>query len=235
MRNVLILSKLFIPVIVLMLLGCDSGGIKPEDKDKSAVGEVSVDEMAFVDSSIGLPSSGLWRQGMAFYDMNGDGHIDILAPPPRKASESDSKPVVWHGDGKGNWVKSQLNVPSDIAYGYGSIAVSDFNKDGIADVALAMHGVGLKVLKGTGREQYAGLNDGLPRPGDFLSRALVTDDFNNDGVPDIVAASEALKESKGGDKKGIWLCSYSDNKWGCAPIAKEKLYEFLRIGWFPET
>lgn len=227
MKSVLFLLKLLTAAVPLMLAGCDSGGIKAEHKEKSPPVEVSVDEMTFVDSSRGLPSSGLWRQGLAFYDINGDRHIDILAPPPRKASELDSKPVVWHGDGKGNWVKSQLNVPSDIGYSYGSVAVADFNKDGIADVALAMHGSALKVLKGTGRGQYEALNDGLPSPEAFLSRALVIDDFNNDGVPDIAAASEGMRiDNQGGSRKGVWVCEYSDTKWECAPIAKEKLDGF---------
>lgn len=229
MKIDLILYKLLlIAVVGLMLVGCDSGAMKSEDKEKTPAGEVSVDEMAFVDSSRGLPSNGMWREGMAFYDLNGDGHIDILAPPPRKASESDNKPVVWHGDGTGNWSKSQLNVPSDIAYGYGSIAVSDFNKDGIADIALAMHSMGLKVLKGTGREQYVSLNDGIPSREGFLSRALVIDDFNNDGIPDIAAVSESLFERTDGPfPSGILVCSYSGNKWGCAPTAKEKMHGFF--------
>lgn len=219
------LLKLLIAVVALMLLGCDSGGMKSEHKDKVPLGEVSVDEVAFVDSSRGLPSSGQWRHGITFFDLNGDGHMDILAPPPRKAAEPDKRPVVWYGNGKGNWLESRPDVPLNVHYDYGSIAVLDFNSDGIADIALGMHTQPLCILKGIGDGTYTNLSDGLPSRAEFISRALVSDDFNNDGIPDIAAVSEAPfynpRDTEKAKPKGIWTCRFSDKRWRCAPIAKE--------------
>jgi hypothetical protein len=70
----------FLLIIILATsLGCASKDVKLQDK--------RMDELAFVDSSNGLPLSGQWRHGIAFYDINEDGHIDILAPSPRQASK----------------------------------------------------------------------------------------------------------------------------------------------------
>ena len=209
-------------VAILLLLG--SACTKPEDKERIA-GEDSrkpVDEMTFLGWSNGLPSSGLWRQGIAFFDINLDGHIDILAPPPRKASLDDSFPFVWYGDGKGNWTKSRLDVPSDIDYAYGSITAADFNSDGIPDIALAMHCLGVKVLMGKGGGKYVTLSEGLPPKEKFVSRALVSDDFNNDGVPDIAAVSEARFKQKLASPTGAWTFFSTDKGWKCGPIAKDE-------------
>ncbi|MBL7213246.1 MAG: VCBS repeat-containing protein [Desulfobacteraceae bacterium] len=200
---------------VVSILLCGFGCTKSDEKEGQVAQKekTTTREMAFLDGSNGLPSSGLWRQGMAFHDINRDGNIDILAPPPRKASAEDRVPFVWYGDGKGNWSKAKLAVPSDLAYDYGSIAVSDFNGDGLADIALAMHGLGVKVLAGTGGGNFVSLCEGMPSVEDFMSRALIADDFDNDGVPDIAAVSEARFEVKLASPTGPWAFSISDNTW----------------------
>lgn len=208
--------------VAAILLGCNSGDMKSDGKE--AVKEAGSD-LAFVDASDGLPSSGLWRHGLAFYDLNNDGHIDILAPPPRKAPAENRLPVVWYGDGRGRWTQSRLDVP-DIDYDYGSIAVSDLNGDGIADIALAMHGVGLKVLLGTAQGKYINVTDGIPPAKEYLSRTLVSDDFDRDDVPDIAMISEAPFQPRWPNPDGIRICSYSDNKFQCRRMGKEDLRGF---------
>jgi hypothetical protein len=180
------------------------------------------DALAFVESSNGLPSGGLWRHGIAFCDINGDGHIDILALPPRKAADRYVKPFVWYGRDDGTWSESGLDAPSDIDYDYGSIAVSDFNGDGIPDIALAMHCLGLRVLFGTKEGRYVDGSKGLPSRKDLTSRALISADLNNDGIADIAALSEAqfLKSSE--VPKGVWACYRSGESWTCGPIGKEE-------------
>lgn len=208
--------------VAAAVVGCDSGGMKSDGK--GAVKEAGND-LTFVETSDGLPATGLWRHGLAFYDLNDDGYIDILAPPPRKASDENKLPVVWYGDGKGRWTQSRLDVP-DIDYDYGSIAVSDLNGDGIADIALAMHGVGLKVLLGTAQGKYINVTDGIPPDTEYLSRTLVSDDFDSDGVSDIAMISEAPFQPRWPNPDGIRICSYSDKKLQCTHMGKEDLRGF---------
>ena len=211
-NNLLTLLSIF---ALLTASGCDFG-----NQDRKA--GKGTEDLTFVDASKGLPSNGLWRQGLGFYDMNGDGYMDIVAPRPRKASEEYKGPVVWHGNGKGEWTKSLLDVPPDTAYNYGSISVSDFDGDGIPDIALAMHCLGLKILKGTGNGKYVDFSDGIPPASKFVSRALVSADFNNDGISDIAAVSEARFGKAFPNPSGVWVCCYADKSCKCTPAANEE-------------
>ena len=199
-------------VILATSFGCASIELKEEERAG----------FDFVDSSNGLPLSGQWRHGIDFYDINKDGYIDILAPPPRQASKGYEKPLVWYGNGGKEWRESQLDVPSEIGYNYGSITVSDFDGDMIPDIALAMHGKGLKVFKGKGQGRYIDFSDGLPSDKEFRSRALVRADFNNDGISDIAAVSEAKFGKDFPPPSGAWVCCRPDNTWRCSPIGDEK-------------
>jgi hypothetical protein len=200
----------FLMPILIMALGCDSGG----KKEKTG--------LAFVDWSTGLPSSGQWRQGLAFHDLNNDGHLDILATPRRMAPDDERRPAVWYGNGKGKWTRSFLDVPGDLGYNYGSIAVSDFDGDGIADIALAMHSLGLKILKGEKDGQYRDFFRDTHPQKDFATRALASADFNNDGISDIVAVSEFVSGKGFFQYGGVLYCSCQKGTWKCQTIGDGK-------------
>lgn len=215
-RTFLEISAVIIAFAVLF--ACDSGTKEPAQKPKE---KQATKQLSFVDASKGLPTSEMWRQGLAISDINGDGYIDIVAPPPRKASKNYDKLVAWLGNGKGEWSETPLNLPSNIVYNYGSIAVADFNGDKIPDIALAMHSVGLAALKGLGDKKYADFSDGMPPGKTLLSRALVSADFNNDGLPDIAALTEGPGNKKGSGSDGVWVCFRTGERWKCNPISKE--------------
>ena len=202
-------------IILMTLFGCDSSTQRSDKKKET-------DELTFVVSSDGLPSTGQWRESIAFFDINGDGHMDILAPRPRLASKEYDQPVVWYGDGKGKWSESLLDVPPDIGYDYGSIAVADFDGDGTVDIALGMHGQGLKVLKGTSTGEYSDFSEGLPGLGEFKSRALLAADFTNDGISDIAAVSEAKFGEDMAFPSGGRVCSWSKEGWRCYAVGDAK-------------
>ena len=198
---------------------CDNG---PHHSDRSDT-ETAETSLAFVESSTGLPVQGQWREGIAFYDMNRDGRLDILAPAPRKAAKSEQRPFIWFGNGKGEWALSAPTIPMDIAYDYGDIAAGDFTGDGIPDIALAIHGAGLKGLKGKGNGTYTHFSKGLPPVEGFASRALVSADFNHDGIEDIAAVSEGRFGKKEiGARKGAMLCLGSKDEWYSRLIGVEK-------------
>lgn len=216
MRKGIVIFDFLLITVLAATLGCDSDNGKIEAKKGRG-------ELLFAESSNGLPSTHQWRHNIAFYDLDGDGYMDIVAPPPRKAPEGHERPVTWHGNGKGEWSKSRLDVPSDIPYDYGGITVSDFNGDGIADIALAMHGIGVKVLRGKGGGGYVDFSDGLPPHREFSSRALVSSDLNNDGIDDIVALSEGFSGKGVLSQNGIWAFYWSNGAWISDPIGSEEL------------
>ncbi|HEX4965883.1 MAG TPA: VCBS repeat-containing protein [Thermoanaerobaculia bacterium] len=151
--------------------------------------------LSFVSFGKGLPTSGQWRNGFDIADMNGDGHPDIVHGPARKSMGS---PVIFLGDGKGNWRRwSEAKYPP-LPYDYGDAAVADFNGDGKPDIALAMHLRGFVVLLGDGKGNFTNWSKGLDLhvagtgndDAGFSSRALVAVDWNHDGRPDILALGE---------------------------------------------
>ncbi len=153
------------------------------------------DRLSFEPFGNGLPSRGQWRNGFKIADMNGDGHPDIVHGPARK---SNSVPMVFLGDGKGNWKRwAGLTFPR-LAYDYGDVAVADFNGDGRLDMAFAVHLHGLLVLVADGplsfKEWGKGVEFRVPGNGGdasgFSSRTLEAADWNGDGKPDLVSIGE---------------------------------------------
>ncbi|HEX9942338.1 MAG TPA: VCBS repeat-containing protein [Thermoanaerobaculia bacterium] len=184
------------------------GSFRPEELQPQASAEekakilasyaVEVPEsrrLSFAPFGNGLPNSGQWRNGFDIADMNGDGHLDIVHPPARK---SLGNPVIFLGDGKGNWRRwSEAKYPR-LPFDYGDAAAADFNGDGHMDFALGMHLRGLAVLLGDGKGNFTDWGKGLdlqvPKPGNdgagFSSRAIAAIDWNHDGRPDILALGE---------------------------------------------
>jgi FG-GAP-like repeat len=156
------------------------------------------DRLRFVSFGNGLPTSGQWRDGFDLADMNGDGKIDIVHGPPRKGL---SNPVVFLGDGKGNWQRWKNTTFPQLAFDYGDAVVADFNKDGHPDIALGMHLRGTQVLLGDGKGHFTNWSEGLDFSvpgsqgadaggGGFSSKALAVADWNGDGRPDLLALGE---------------------------------------------
>jgi hypothetical protein len=201
---------------ILITTGCEQAGKQADDKEKAF-------DLAFVDGSSGLPSTGQWRQNLAFRDMNQDGNVDIVAPPSRLGADKEERPAVWYGNGKGEWSpKAFLKVPENFHGNYGSIAASDFNRDGIPDLALAMHGMGLSAFQGLKGGQYEECSKGLPPFSSFPTRALISGDFDNDGADDIVAVSEYVPNQAFFDFGGLITCSYRKKGWECNRIGDVK-------------
>lgn len=163
----------------LIFLGCAATSRETLEEARS---------LSFTDISAGLPVEGLWRENLVLYDMNGDGSLDIVAPPPRKAKEGWKRPFIflWDGPGK-KWIESKHDFPAK-GYDYGGIAVGDLNGDGRADIALAQHSANIALFVNDGKG-FAEAR--FPVKEEFHSRAIVFSDINGDGRLDIVAVSEA--------------------------------------------
>jgi len=220
-RMIWSLRLLAVFIFAANIAGCASMGLKPHEIKGS-----NEYELTFVDSSKGLPSDGQWREGIAFFDINGDGAIDILAPAPRHAKGEMQKPHLWYGSQNGEWRETPLHVPG-LGYGYGDIAVADFDRDGVPDIGLATHGGGLTALRGKGGEKYVYFSAGMPSQRKFSSRTLVAADLNNDGAPDIAAVSEGKFGDKFPDPSGIRVCYCVNGRWECHSVGEEEKVFYL--------
>jgi hypothetical protein len=177
---------------------------EPTAEDKSKLAETyrvdtgESDRLRFVSFGNGLPTSGQWRDGFDLADMNGDGKIDIVHGPPRKGL---SNPVIFLGDGKGNWQRWKNTTYPHLPFDYGDAVVADFNQDGHPDIALGMHLRGIQVLLGDGKGNFTNGSEGLDfavpgtksanaDAGGFSSKALAVADWDGDGRPDLLALGE---------------------------------------------
>ena len=170
-----------------------------------AVGIESEDRLRLETFGRGLPESGQWRNGFDLADMNGDGCLDIVHGPPRKAI---FRPLVLLGDCAGNFSTWQdLRVPP-ISYVYGDVEVEDLDGDGVPDMVLAMHLQGLVALRGDGKGSFELWSEGLdyqvPGGGNevgFSTSAVAVVDWDGDGRPDILALGEGPRPSSGPGSK----------------------------------
>jgi hypothetical protein len=149
--------------------------------------------LRFTPFAEGLPAEGMWRNGFEVADLDGDGHLDIIHGPPRLGGDV---PVVFRGDGNGNWKRWQeLSFPRGLL-DYGDVAVADFDGDGRLDLAFASHFRGVLVFIQeepgvfTPWSEGTGFTPGQQDGHVFSSRRIEAADWTGDGRPDIIALDE---------------------------------------------
>lgn len=182
-------------------------GPSPEELSAAYANDtVAGDVLELRPFSDGLPESGQWRNGFSLVDMNGDGHLDIVHSVPRKAQ---SGPVVFLGDGAGQWRRWQgMRLPTK-RYDYGDAGVADLDGDGRPDLVLGMHLTGLAALRSLGDGSFEDWGRGLAyevagqggSARGFSTRAVAMVDWNRDGRPDIAALGEGPRMSTGAGSK----------------------------------
>lgn len=115
-------------------------------------------------------------------DVNGDGHMDVIAA--NSTEDKNAGIQVWLGNGKGGWIAE--SGPTTLGR-YMDVAVADLNNDGIPDLVGAGWGQygSLRVWLGEGSGRWSSTSP--------LNTAnyygVNIGDLNNDGNPDILAAT----------------------------------------------
>ena len=122
-------------------------------------------------------------------DMNGDGHLDVVALNPLSAGGLG----IYLGKGDGTFA-----TPSNVNYAGAGLAVADFNGDGKLDVAIAGYNSGILFGNGDGTVQSStDSSSGEIYPSQQivfqdLFNPGVAADFNGDGKPDFFFGNTLL-------------------------------------------
>jgi hypothetical protein len=206
-------------------------GIAPEFAELAppAVNRV----VRFEASSKGLPQEGSWRNSAAFADMNGDGHLDIIAPPER--GTRSVMPAIFLGDGRGNWTPWAAAVWPYLVQ-YGNVVAADFNGDKIMDLAFGQHLTGARVLLHDGKGRFTDSSQGLADER-FPTRRVAVADLDGDGDQDLLCLYEgpAPGVQVSGSRVRAYLNEKNGSSWKTVDAAKpEDLVsgDWLALGRF---
>ena len=136
-----------------------------------------------------------WRFNPLVVDLNGDGHLDLVA------TARLVKPALhmWLGDGKGNFTPVE---PTWTDIGYAALATGDINHDGFPDIVAAGHFGGVQTLLSDGR---GGFTEKIFRGEDGYVAAQLAD-VNGDGHLDLILVGYEKPgiEVYFGDGTGNW-------------------------------
>ncbi len=148
---------------VSVLLGNGSGGFTTASSSPFAVG--------------------LGPTSVAVADFNGDGVADLAV-----ANQNSNNVTVLLGNGSGGSTAAS-GSPFAVGTQPVSVAVADFNGDGIADLAVANWGSNnVTVLLGNGSGGFAAAS-GSPFAAGTLPPSVAVGDFNGDGIADLAVAN----------------------------------------------
>jgi len=123
--------------------------------------------------------TGSYPQAVAIADLNGDGRKDVVLTTTAYASNTnDNSILVFYQNGLG-----ALNQPVRYAAGAGvvSVAIADFNGDGLLDIAAGKYTAGIRVFFQDAGGTFTNFTD-YPTANAYK---IAAGDFNNDGKTDI--------------------------------------------------
>ena len=131
------------------------------------------------------PATGVAPTAIAAADFNGDGIPDLAVACENLPNGPGSVTILL---GKGDGTFTQVTVSPTVGYVPSSLAVGDFNGDGIPDLAVANYEAGsVTIVLGNGDGTFTAASVNPSTGGDPLSIAVA--DFNGDGKADLAVAN----------------------------------------------
>ncbi|HEX4227138.1 MAG TPA: CRTAC1 family protein [Bryobacteraceae bacterium] len=173
--------------------------------------------------------------GVALFDFNNDGKLDILFVNSRNWAGGKRTPcALYRNDGNGRFTDvtagSGLDIPM---YGLG-VSVADYDNDGLEDVYItAVDGDHLFHNQGNGKFHDVTKEAGISNRNFGTSAAWL--DYDKDGKPDLFVANYVRWTEKG----DLWCSLDGVTKSYCTPEAykgtSSKLYHNLGGGKFEDV
>jgi len=186
------------------------------------------------DASEGLRMTFSCGGGVAFGDINKDGHLDLAV------ADHCAGVFVYLGDGHGHWKAStQALNPAALRHktsdeseenellGAEDVAVGDVNEDGYPDLVVSSRmegGITVYFGDGSGKSWREATSDGLPKSG--WANKILLQDIDGDGHLDVIASYYEGPRVWRGDGKGHW----HDYSRGLPTSTAGGLYRGLAVG-----
>jgi hypothetical protein len=142
-------------------------------------------------------AAGPYPYGLASADFNSDGHLDLAVTNSNPNNPNGTLSILL-GNGDGTFQAAQsypFGSPQPIA-----VAVGDFNRDGILDLAVIENdpiavASSVTILLGNGNGTFQTVQS---YPTDNEPVALVVADLNGDGIPDLTVVCSGTPPNYGG-------------------------------------
>jgi hypothetical protein len=129
---------------------------------------------------------GTGPMSLAVGDLSGDGTADLVV-----ANVNDSTVTILLGNGNGTFTQAANSPISVAGASPTSVAMGDFNRDGIQDVAVAIAGPNdVSILLGNGDGTFTKAT-GSPVAVGETPYSIAVGDLNGDGIADLVTANNA--------------------------------------------
>jgi protein involved in polysaccharide export with SLBB domain len=156
-------------------------------------------------------------QNIKTADVNGDGHMDVIAA--NSTEESNAGVQVWLGNGKGGWIAE--SGPTTLGR-YMDVAVADLNNDGFPDLIGAGWGINgaLRVWIGDGTGKW--LSTAPLNKGSYYG--VSAGDLDGDGNLDILAATH-----KGGIQMYFANGKGGLNWLGKGPLGEDSFWNVVSV------
>ena len=129
-----------------------------------------------------------------FGDVNADGNADFAV--------AHAYGSVYLGDGDGNFVLADGNLPSGGGLGRRGPSLADVDNDGDQDIAFCNSNGGVEVWAWQGNDTWIDVSGSLPGSGSYGVSQLF--DMNIDGFADVVAFGDGTTTVWLGDGAGNW-------------------------------
>jgi sugar lactone lactonase YvrE len=159
--------------------------------DSCSIGTVSIflgnGDGTFTQAAGSPVTVGIQPVAAAVGDFNGDGIPDLAV-----VNSQNGNVTILLGNGKGGFAPA-ANSSVTVGNYPTSVAVADFNGDGIQDLAVANQGSSsISILLGKGDGTF---RSQIPISVDYSPSSITAADFNGDGIPDIAVIIEEYPTS----------------------------------------
>jgi len=165
---------IIVSIVFAIITGCGAGSFNRN--------------LSFMDSSVGLPVTDIWRENIEAVDLDMDGLPDLITPPPRRHRGEPPRIFLNRGN---RWQETDAVIMPKLSFDYGWIEAGPMNDGVYPSLFINSHARSLFALRGISPLSWEDASSGLPDS--FGGRSLDVGDINNDALLDVIVTMDVYK------------------------------------------